>query len=199
MLVNLDPSLKMNPKRWRHAWLPSTRSWQGKVWLAHIEIFLHRCHLFVIWMIDNLLVSKAWSTVPRSSSGEISLGGRVRWWSWKSVNIITFDYLFGAWDWRLSDDYSDNLEGVKCANKRHPCSTQFSSTYLSSITVCELTSGQYQYQHYHCALPSLSPSSPFSVSSSSSLYTAEKSWKADVREEIFPGQGWLSVCYRYQG
>ena len=72
---------------------------QGKVWLAYNEIFcIYRCHLFVIWMIDNLLGSKVWSTVPRSLSGEISQGGRVRWWSWKSANdIIVPSHLYIWW------------------------------------------------------------------------------------------------------
>ena len=49
-------------------------------------------------MIDNLLGSKVWSTAPRSSSGEISQGGRVRWWSWKSANdIIVPSHLYIWW------------------------------------------------------------------------------------------------------
>ena len=71
-----------------------------------------------------------------------------------------------------------------CANESHPCSTQFSSTYLSSHTVCELTSGQYHHQHYHCALSSLSPSSPFSVSYHS-LYTPQKRAEKLMSEKKF--------------
>ena len=71
-----------------------------------------------------------------------------------------------------------------CANERHPCSTQFSSTCLSNITACEFTSGQYQYQHYHCAFH-LCHLHHYSQYHHHSLYTPQKRAEKLMSEKKF--------------